>query len=681
MPQTTGGDIHNYLYDLFNGNTRSMLTSLPDINQYKTRNIQSHTLGFVYRYDQLNRIKEMRTFDNLNYASNQWNATPAPSIPLNGTERYFSEYNYDAMGNITHLKRIANQTYLPPGGNPIGTMDDLTYSYSYDGNNHLMHNRLDHVADAVSTAYSEDLETQAAGNYTYDETGNLITDAAEQIQNIAWNVYGKIKGITRNGGTKPELEYGYGPSGQRISKTVIPQTGGNRQQELEWKRTWYIRDASGNTMATYTQAAHENKHAITHAVINTVATFTLAEQHLYGSARLGYTELNRLMDSAVLNTPGYNSNQSFDNYTWQAVTVNTLDIPYDYAWGGNWNLLNGRGITRGYKRYELSNHLGNVLVTVSDRHLAVDVNSNTVGDYFQPFVQSIQDYFPFGSGLPGREWKVSRYRYTINTQEKEPELGDGMSSAEFWMYDGKLGRRWNVDPVLKDYEGSYSSLGNSPIIVVDYLGNDTGDVVVLFPGANVNVTSNGYGSMVQLSDSIMKYTGNGTTVILSNSKFWGVNLETKEGMDSAVGWAYNELKKNYKKGGRIVLYGYSWGGALIHNLSDRLAEDGFTVDLLVTVDAAGGSQNEFVRRNVSYNVKVNWNIYQTTPEVLGSGVFSHKTGSHGDPNGNSFYGTTKIINENLTGKIINGTKVQHGNIDDLTLLKVAQCIGTWTQDR
>jgi hypothetical protein len=127
-----------------------MLTCLPDVNDYKTRNLQSHTMGYVYRYDQLNRIKEMRTFDNLNYSSNQWGAnTPTP---LDGTERYYAEYSYDAMGNITQLKRIANQSYLPPGGSPIGTMDDLTYSYSYDGNNHLIHNRLDHVADAVSTA-------------------------------------------------------------------------------------------------------------------------------------------------------------------------------------------------------------------------------------------------------------------------------------------------------------------------------------------------------------------------------------------------------------------------------------------------------------------------------------------------------------------------------------------------
>ncbi|MCC7298848.1 MAG: hypothetical protein IT244_11000 [Bacteroidia bacterium] len=470
LPQTTGGDIHPYLKDLFNGNIRSMLTSLPDVNQYKTRNIQSHTLGFVYRYDQLNRIKEMRTFDNLNYASNQWDGS---SAPLDGTERYFTDYNYDAMGNITHLKRIANQSYLPPGVAPIGTMDDLSYSYTYDVNNHLVHNRLGRVQDAVSTPYTEDLETQSAGNYTYDETGNLITDAGEQIQNIAWNVYGKIRGITRSGGTKPELEYGYGPGGQRINKTVIPQTGGNREQEKKWSRTWYIRDASGNTMATYTQAVHENKHAITHAVINTIATFTLAEQHLYGAARLGYTELNRLMDSAVLNTPGYNSNQSFDNYTWQAVTVNTLATPYDYAWGGNWNLLNGRGITRGYKRYELSNHLGNIAVTVSDRHLAVDAGGTTLADYFQPFVQSVQDYFPFGSSLPGREWKVSRYRYAINTQEKEPELGDGMSSAEFWMYDGKLGRRWNVDPRSTVYFSVYSCFGNNPIAGTDKYGDTT----------------------------------------------------------------------------------------------------------------------------------------------------------------------------------------------------------------
>jgi len=59
----------------------------------------------------------------------------------------------------------------------------------------------------------------------------------------------------------------------------------------------------------------------------------------------------------------------------------------------------------------------------------------------------------------------------MNTQEKEPELGDGVTSAEFWMYDGKLGRRWNVDPISRNGTSPLSVFGNSPITRIDILGN------------------------------------------------------------------------------------------------------------------------------------------------------------------------------------------------------------------
>jgi len=64
----------------------------------------------------------------------------------------------------------------------------------------------------------------------------------------------------------------------------------------------------------------------------------------------------------------------------------------------------------------------------------------------------------------------------MNTQEKEPELGEGVTSAEYWMYDGKLGRRWNMDPIYKFYESPYSCFGNNPNIYIDINGMDTIDV-------------------------------------------------------------------------------------------------------------------------------------------------------------------------------------------------------------
>jgi hypothetical protein len=82
--------------------------------------------------------------------------------------------------------------------------------------------------------------------------------------------------------------------------------------------------------------------------------------------------------------------------------------------------------------------------------------------------------YAFGSGVKERTASFTfPYRFSMNTQEKEPELGEGVTSAEFWVYDGKLGRRWNVDPVIKHYESYYACLGNNPIWFLDIFGNDS----------------------------------------------------------------------------------------------------------------------------------------------------------------------------------------------------------------
>jgi hypothetical protein len=40
------------------------------------------------------------------------------------------------------------------------------------------------------------------------------------------------------------------------------------------------------------------------------------------------------------------------------------------------------------------------------------------------------------------------------------------------MYDSRIARRWNVDPVYKGDRSNYSCLSNSPIIMVDPKGDD-----------------------------------------------------------------------------------------------------------------------------------------------------------------------------------------------------------------
>ena len=103
--------------------------------------------------------------------------------------------------------------------------------------------------------------------------------------------------------------------------------------------------------------------------------------------------------------------------------------------------------TRGHKQYELSNHLGNVLVTIQDRKWGRQNAPQTNCDYYLSYVVTITDYHAFGSTITERSATFGGgYRFGFNKQEKEVELGDGVTTAEFWMYYGKLGRRWNVDP-------------------------------------------------------------------------------------------------------------------------------------------------------------------------------------------------------------------------------------------
>ncbi len=76
-----------------------------------------------------------------------------------------------------------------------------------------------------------------------------------------------------------------------------------------------------------------------------------------------------------------------------------------------------------------------------------------------------------------------RYRYGFGGQEKDDEVsGIGNSyTAEFWQYDSRLGRRWNIDPMSAKYpwQSPYATFNNNPIFFIDPLGlegtNTTGE--------------------------------------------------------------------------------------------------------------------------------------------------------------------------------------------------------------
>jgi hypothetical protein len=82
--------------------------------------------------------------------------------------------------------------------------------------------------------------------------------------------------------------------------------------------------------------------------------------------------------------------------------------------------------------------------------------------------------------MPGRKFAQAntKYRYGFGGQEKSDEIkGEGNSyTAEYWEYDSRLGRRWNVDPITKPHESPYAAFSNKPIINIDPLGNSDSTV-------------------------------------------------------------------------------------------------------------------------------------------------------------------------------------------------------------
>jgi RHS repeat-associated protein len=79
----------------------------------------------------------------------------------------------------------------------------------------------------------------------------------------------------------------------------------------------------------------------------------------------------------------------------------------------------------------------------------------------------------------------SSYRYGFNGQERSTELGNDSYTAEFWQYDSRLGRRWNVDPLMKPHESPYAAFSNNPIINIDPHGDS--DSTVTTPGGGSTI--------------------------------------------------------------------------------------------------------------------------------------------------------------------------------------------------
>ena len=388
--------------NLYNGNIKQMTIGIMDVNGNRMPE-----MGTDFYYDQLNRLVRSHAYLGTNIyqqSSPSWQG-------VNPSDEYYTSYAYDPNGNITRLVRKGVAATLE--------MDDLKYSYTTGTN------RLTRVEDGVSSGnYPNDIDNQVAGNYDYDQTGNLVKDSSAQMH-ISWNVYGKISQVRKTGSMT--IDYEYDATGNRVMKRI---SGSGSTLS-----TYYIRDAQGNIMSVYQVSA---------------GVLYLTEQHLYGSSRLGVKNVFIAMNGSGVDTSRFTD-------------------------------------TLGMKQYELTNHLGNVQVVVSDRKIPVDDNNGSIA-WFEADVLSAYDFFPFGMEMSGRVFNLStvqgnniylpgnrNYPFGYQGSIKDNELcGDGNAySTYFRELDVRLGRWFAIDPktTMTPWESPYVSMGDNPITIIDIIGD------------------------------------------------------------------------------------------------------------------------------------------------------------------------------------------------------------------
>jgi RHS repeat-associated protein len=326
-----------------------------------------------------------------------------------------------------------------------GTIDDKgnifdSLSYGYNVQSGLtLQNRLYNVNNAASLpnsmpnqgTFNDALTTiNNVNNYRYTALGELAKDTIGGIDTIVWNVYGKVWRIKQYNGDS--LTFFYDTKGDRIEKDYLSGPGNE-------VKTYYVRDTQGNILSIYSEKI------VTTIGFRSVMNYNLTERDIYGSKRIGTD-----------NTPV----QLFG-----ALPVSLVDTFSRYL---------------GNKNYEMDNHLGNVLVTLTDRKIPIslDTNTGTAVDHYEADVLSSTDYYPFGMEEPGRNSNSTGYRFGFNAKEKTDEVYGSADAYDYGMrfYDPRLGRFMSIDPLAKKYPyySTYQFAGNMPIKYVDLDGLEPG---------------------------------------------------------------------------------------------------------------------------------------------------------------------------------------------------------------
>ncbi len=518
---TRGGSAINYTSagtNRYDGNLKGIRWQTQDLNPPGMP-----ISGYLYEYN------DSKWLSSATYGSFSNNV-----FTQNGQGDYSVPYiDYDANGNISTLFR----TMSSDSGN--NAMDALTYNYNTETN------QLNYISDATfnDTGDAGDIKTQASNNYTYNNIGQLISNAQDDIGYNYWatglakSIYSTVQGNNES------VEFFYNDRGHRIEKRITTNSG-------DGPKTFYVRDASGKVIAIYTLTDQPDSKS--KSIQQTI------EYPIYGLSRLGTSNDNDIFTyelpdhlgnvrgviqrevnaTVILNedfsgssvpsgwTSSANVNLSISNGELKAevtdgnenevsvgfpvtngntysirFTVNLDETPNELNYivyePGGWGLLGPYGTVDQNEEVvvtynaqvtgtaTLTFRLGTTFEASQNNYYLDNVRVTDVTTTSTPVMLAYKDYYPFGMPMPDRNIE-GEYRYAFQGQEKDLETG--MEAFELRLWDGRIGRWLTPDP-YGQFHSSYLGMGNNPVNGVDLDGGIWTPEYIFIGGAAIDITA------------------------------------------------------------------------------------------------------------------------------------------------------------------------------------------------
>jgi len=289
------------------------------------------TRNYNFTYDHLHRLMAA------NYIKKENNIVT--------TGMYNENCTYDNVGNIITLNRNGSNDITPT------TIDAIFYTY--DGNRLIAVNDTSNNTEGFTNGANTSLE------YTYDDDGNMISDANKKITNIVYNEMNlptRINFTANSLGQARFIDFVYDSQGEKLSKYSVD--GKLKKILAEYAGDYVYVTINDKTTLQYISQV-EGYISYNTGVFSYVYQST---DHL-GNVRLAYTDVDK--DGLISDAQNYQD--SFEqgrgwNTSWSNVGTLTYDTqnPHSGTYSGK---INNLGTAENYAHSDYEMQINNAVAT------------------------------------------------------------------------------------------------------------------------------------------------------------------------------------------------------------------------------------------------------------------------------------------------------------------------------